>query len=142
MRKWIKDILNRPINKRQVIYALMIVIGAFFAAAAIRMILSDTAEDTAARVEYEQLREAFPEIAGTPAPVIEDEEEEPEDEEEEDFDLRNLSLDELASINKDFIGWINAGNTIDYPVVRGSDNSRYINITFFGSQNSAALLSG
>ena len=124
---------------RQVIYASMITLGVFFAASALRMILSDLTEDAAARVEYLQLREDFPAVSGTPRPVVEEQSEE-EPEEEDDFDLRNLSLDELAAINRDFIGWINAGNTIDYPVVRGNDNNKYINITFFGSQNSAGTI--
>ncbi|MCL2820624.1 MAG: class B sortase [Oscillospiraceae bacterium] len=140
MKKWLSEILKRPITKRQVLYASMMLIGAFFAAAALRMILSDTMEDTAARVEYLQLREAFPEVSRQPV-LVEDEDEEiiPEEEEDE-FDLRNLSLDELAAINRDFIGWINAGNAIDYPVVRGNDNTRYIDITFFGSRNSAGTI--
>jgi len=141
MWKWIKDILKRPITKRQVLYFSMITIGAFFAAVALSIILIDVAEDTAARVEYLQLRESFPEISGTPVPGREEEaEEEEEPEEDNDFDLRNLSLDQLAAINNDFIGWINATHRIDYPVVRGRDNNKYINTTFFGSRNSAGTI--
>jgi len=137
--KWIKELLKRPISKRQVLYCSVIAVSVFFAAAALRMIFSDIAEDTAARTEYLKLREAFPAVSGTPPPVVVEDAEE-ENEEEDDFDLRNLSLDELAAINRDFIGWINAGNMIDYPVVRGNDNNRYIDITFFGSRNSAGTI--
>jgi len=100
------------------------------------MILGGLVEDAVARDEYEQLRESFPEIAGEHTPIPE----EPEEEDDE-FDLRNLSLDELAAINGDFVGWINANNnSIDYPVVRGRDNVRYINTTFFGSRNTAGTI--
>jgi len=140
MWNWIKDILKRPISKRQVLYFSLVIVGAFFAAIALSMILSDVAEDTAARVEYTQLRESFPAISGTPTPVREEEPDEEEPEEDDDFDLRNLSLDQLAAINGDFIGWISATQSIDYPVVRGNDNNKYINTTFFGSRNSAGTI--
>jgi len=122
----------------------MIVIGVFFIAAALRMILSDVIEDAVARSEYEQLRESFPEISG-PAPEYdevpsEDGRDEPAAVEVE-RELRDLSLDELAAINGDFIGWINANNSIiDYPIVRGNDNDKYINTTFFGTRNTAGAI--
>jgi len=144
MWKWLSEILKRPISKRQVLYASVIAVGVFFAAAALRMILSDLSEDAAARMEYELLRETFPAVAGQPSPVIEEDEEttgdEPNEEEDKIIDLRNLSLDELASINGDFVGWINAVNRIDYPVVRGRDNTKYINTTFYGGNNSAGTI--
>jgi len=125
------------LSRKQVLYGLLVVAGVIMATIALRIILGGLMEDAAARTEYEQLRESFPEIAGEhPLPP-----EEPDEEEEEDFDLRNLSLDELAAINGDFVGWINANNNfIDYPVVRGRDNVRYINTTFFGTRNTAGTI--
>jgi len=41
----------------------------------------------------------------------------------------------LAEINRDFVGWIMIGDFIDYPVVRGRDNSRYLDTTFSGQKN-------
>jgi len=41
----------------------------------------------------------------------------------------------LAEINRDFIGWIMIGDFIDYPVVRGRDNDRYLETTFSGQNN-------
>ena len=141
MWNWIKDILKRPVTMRQIVYFSMIIVGAFFAAAALRMLYSDVAEDAAARVEYLQLREEFPAISQQTTPdIIEVEEHDEETEEEDDFDLRDLSLDQLAAINGDFIGWISAINRIDYPVVRGNDNNKYVNTTFYGSRNSAGTI--
>ena len=139
MLKRIKKILNRPISIRQIAYALVITVGVFFAAAAIRMILSDVNEDMEARVEYDHLREAFSVVVGTPVSEFDDDETET-DEAVSKVEHRELSLDELAAINGDFIGWINALNRIDYPVVRGKDNEKYINTTFFGSNNSAGTI--
>jgi len=133
---------KRPLTHRKIIYALMIVVGLFFAAAALRVILSDVIEDAVARDEYERLRDNFPQISGRPPT----ENEVTPDEEEllvttDERELRDLSLDELAAINGDFIGWINANNNaIDYPIVRGNDNEKYIHTTFFGSSNSAGTI--
>ncbi|MCL2409357.1 MAG: class B sortase [Oscillospiraceae bacterium] len=51
------------------------------------------------------------------------------------------SLDALAEINPDFVGWIIiAGTTVNYPVVRGRDNSRYLHTTFSGTANPAGAI--
>ena len=127
-----------PLSRRHIVYASMIVVGVFFAVAALRVILSDVIEDANARSEYDQLREGFPDISGQAEDGIEDEDGENA---EQEIVLQDMSLDELAAINRDFIGWINANNNqIDYPVVRGRDNDRYINTTFFGSRNSAGAI--
>jgi sortase B len=122
-------------------------VGVVLATVALRIILGDVMEDAAARSEYEQIRDRFPEVSGEVEDdsgngISEDfiEAEDNDGDEEDARTLRELSLDELANINGDFIGWINALNRIDYPVVRGRDNERYINTTFFGSQNSAGTI--
>jgi len=135
------------------VYVSLMVIGVVLATAALRVILSDVQEDTAARVEYEQIRDRFPEISGPADDIVDvesngnieideilDDDTDIVADEEEARALRELTLDELAAINGDFIGWINAINRIDYPVVRGRDNDRYINTTFFGSRNSAGTI--
>ena len=128
-----------PLNRKQVLYGLLIVTGVVLATIALRIILGEVMEDSAARTEYENLRERFPEIAGEQNPGAFDETD--IDEEDSERDLRDLSLDELAAINRDFVGWINANNNlIDYPVVRGNDNVRYINTTFHGGRNTAGTI--
>jgi len=147
--------LRRPFGRRHIIYATLIVVGVFFAAAALRMVLSDVIEDAAARDEYSQLRDEFPHLSaqnpgqGTGQnpgqPTIDDPGSEDNgdviEETDEELAQRMLSLDELASINRDFVGWISANNgVIDYPVVRGNDNVKYINTTFSGAHNSAGTI--
>jgi len=47
----------------------------------------------------------------------------------------------LSAINPDFIGWITVdGTDIDYPVVQGTDNSRYLNTTFSGANNRSGAI--
>ena len=128
------------LNRKQVLYGLLIVTGVVLATIALRIVLGEVMEDAAARSEYESLRQSFPNIAGEQNPYDGDDYL-PEDLPEDIEDLRDMSLDELAAINSDFIGWINANNNlIDYPVVRGRDNSRYINTTFHGGRNSAGTI--
>ena len=143
-KKWSLQSLKR----KHVIYGSLVIVGALLVTVALRVLLGGLIEDADARSEYEQLRERFPTVAAqSPQPEIESEEEEPEEveeeeeeEEEEEWDLRNLSLDELYALNRDFVGWISAGHTIDYPVVRGSDNVKYINTTFLGARNTAGAI--
>ena len=155
-------------RRRQLFYGVLLVIGAFVAAVALRIIIGDLLEDAAARSEYDKLRAYSPGIAtpDSPADIIaggsgnngdidnssneestgisdaREPEEDKDDEinEDEGVNLYRLSFDELASLNRDFIGWIVAGRSIDYPVVRGNDNDRYINTTFTGNRNTAGTI--
>jgi sortase B len=130
------------------VYASLLIIGVVLATAALTVILNDAREDAAARSEYDQIRDRFPNISGQGNDdhginnnnTNPDEHTDLDADEDEERSLRELSIDELVSINGDFIGWINAANRIDYPVVRGADNERYINTTFFGSQNTAGTI--
>jgi sortase B len=50
-------------------------------------------------------------------------------------------LDSLSEINPDFVGWIIIpGTTVNYPIVRGRDNSRYLYTTFKGERNPAGAI--
>jgi len=138
---------KKPITKKQIIYCCLLIVGIFFAAAALRILLGDYFEDVAARTEYDQLRAYSP---GNSVEVSQDAEgsdfsgENSDADwdalEEENENMRNLTFEELAKINNDFIGWIKAGSHIDYPVVRGRDNEKYINTTFTGARNSAGAI--
>lgn len=45
----------------------------------------------------------------------------------------NLSLEELMAINSETRGWLTIDNThIDYPVVQGEDDMKYVNTDVFG----------
>jgi len=48
---------------------------------------------------------------------------------------------EMRSINPDYVAWIRIdGTNIDYPVVRGSDNEKYVNTSFYGENNKAGAI--
>jgi len=140
---------SNPLLKKQVAYGSLLVVGVLLVAIALRTIIGGLQEDADARDEYEQLRTHFPAVSSQAPPSENSTESDSdpdhyyEDEDaqtEEHLDLRALSLDELASLNRDFIGWMNVGNKISYPVVRGNNNTKYIDTTFIGSQNTAGAI--
>jgi len=50
-------------------------------------------------------------------------------------------MPDLTEINPDYIGWIRVdGTDIDYPVVQGTDNTKYLKTTFTGEQNPAGTI--
>ena len=57
-------------------------------------------------------------------------------------DVRLSALDvEMLSINPDYVCWIRIdGTNIDYPVVRGSDNEKYTNTSFYSEKNKAGAI--
>ena len=49
--------------------------------------------------------------------------------------------EEMLSINSDYVCWIKIdGTEIDYPVVRGNDNEKYLNLSFSGEENFAGAI--
>jgi len=80
----------------------------------------------ASSAEYDSLREIAGDIEVT-----------------DDFDGQFLSAldEEMLQINPDYICWIRIdGTNIDYPVVRGSDNDRYLKTSFSGDYNIAGAI--
>jgi len=55
----------------------------------------------------------------------------------EDGTIQLSALDnEMRAINPDYVCWIRIpGTSIDYPVVRGKDNLKYLDTTFYGEEN-------
>ncbi len=52
-----------------------------------------------------------------------------------------IDFAQLQDINNNFAGWLyGAGTGLNYPVVKGDDNSYYLNHLFDGSSNSAGCL--
>ncbi|MGG7058998.1 class B sortase [Clostridium tertium] len=53
----------------------------------------------------------------------------------------NIDFDSLKDINKDIVGWIYFENIdINYPIVKGVDNSYYLNHTFQNNFNSSGSI--
>lgn len=68
--------------------------------------------------EYEQVREAV-----------------------SDKNHKIIDFQKLKRMNPDVIGWIYIpGTRIDYPIVKGKDNEKYLHITFNGTSNSSGSI--
>lgn len=58
-----------------------------------------------------------------------------------DIQWPEVNFTELATVNKDVVGWLYCeGTIINYPVVQGEDNSYYLRHLFDGSYNTAGCL--
>ena len=58
-----------------------------------------------------------------------------------DLSSYDLSSYNLSSINPDYIGWIRIdGADIDYPIVQGQDNAKYLSTSFSGENNKAGAI--
>ena len=142
------SIINRlkkkfPLKRKHIPYVCLATSGAFLIAVGLYLFFAPELEAAIARNEYQMLREGFSEISNQPTPAIDGEARELaiiEEEQESEEDIVNLSMDDLARINNNFIGWISIRNVIEYPVVRGRDNVRYVNTTFTGRRSSAGAI--
>ena len=132
-------------NKRYILYIVMIAIGTFLIAAGLRDMLTERREATEAREEYDMLYAIYtgedsvrigPTITSVPEGPV-DTDIVPEDPPEEPG---FPTLDELYEMNNDFIGWFSIAGLIEYPVVQGRDNDKYINTTFMGERNRAGSI--
>ena len=116
--------------RRRIIYGVLYATGLaviIFAGIGMLGILN---EDREARDEYDELREIIYDVTFEITHAGEADLFEPETAEE--------SFTELSDINPDFVGWIDIpGTDVNYPVVRGPDNSYYLRRTFRGQENPA-----
>jgi len=119
-----------------VLISLFLIIGAY----AIYRLISIERNYSAAQNEYGELREYSPIRLSSPdwiisAPDFSESELNPEQEQNIETAL------DLSMINPDYVGWIRIdGTVIDYPVVQGSDNIKYLNTTFRGERNSSGTI--
>ena len=105
------------------------------------ILIREQVEYRAAQNEYKQLRDYSPigdKFAHPPpatTPLL------PDDEVEEVLPDEPEPVVDLLEINPDYIGWIKIeGTPIDYPVVQGRDNERYVRLTFTGEYNRAGTI--
>ena len=81
------------------------------------IIIAYNSQTQASQEEYEPLRELVEDLEPEPPFISE-------------FDA------EMRSINPDYICWIKIeGSNVDYPVVRGDDNEKYLDLSFYGEEN-------
>ena len=143
------DPTNKPLRKH-IPYICMLAVGTILIAGGAWALISEQREDVQAREEYKELREIAVNIIASELPdLVNGSDEEPEEtideegyahDDEEARLLRALSLSELSRINNDFIGWISIRGLIEYPIIRGNDNDRYLNTTFAGRTNTSGAI--
>ncbi|MCL2365742.1 MAG: class B sortase [Oscillospiraceae bacterium] len=141
-----------PKTKGWIIYVSLIVIGLVLIGFALFRLISGHLEYTAARNEYQQLREIIEAIPMWPVT--------PQETHDSSDALETVSvprpgisrsdlptheeftdpMETLLEKNPDFIGWIRLEGVIDYPVVQGRNNVRYLNTTFRGERNSSGAI--
>jgi len=155
--------VSLPIRER-VLYIALVMVGFFFIATASLELIAEGQEYTDASSEYEQLREQYPVMSAylLAARQLPPSQETGDDitvqatalnpevitNYEDDPPLITDTLDEeqqdplagLAEENPDFVGWISIEGVIDYPIVRGRDNNRYLWATFTGQRNGSGAI--
>jgi len=124
----------------RLIFAALFTLAIAGISTAVFMLISEQVEYRAAQNEYKQLRDYSPVgdkfAATTPAtPLL------PDDEAIEDLPDEPVPLVNLLELNPDYIGWIKIeGTPIDYPMVQGRDNEKYVRRTFTGEYNKAGTI--
>ncbi|MCL2226773.1 MAG: class B sortase [Oscillospiraceae bacterium] len=147
-----------PVARRSMLFAPLIAIGVFLIALSSYRLIENHLEGTAARAEYQELRDIFemiaimhhplpqaPEIHSDGQPELPDavmtaEHATPLPDMLQGLEGLEDPMETLRQINPDLIGWIRIENLINYPIVQGRDNSRYLNTTFQGRRNASGAI--
>jgi len=95
------------------------------------------ADNESAQSEYEMLRQYAPDIHSANRPPGTQAESEPNS----GSGSGSMQEQSLSEINRDYIGWLCVeGTVMDYPVVRGYDNIKYLDVTFSGEKNASGTI--
>jgi len=139
------------------LYVALIIVGLFLIGFAAHELIDAHREYASAREEYQSLREEFPVVTVRPSNV---QIPQVNTEAESQASVTNVAaavrpspglvhapeevyedpMIGLLEINSDFVGWMIIDGIIDYPVVRGRNNSRYLNVTFRGQYNASGAI--
>jgi len=135
-----KKIVTKKSGRR--IFAALIAVFIIIGGVAAYNLITTQIQNNAARGEYTELREL---ITGFAAPSIIDEDSQITAVNPPTIDPEAppppVNVPDLTVFNPDYIGWIRINGTeIDYPVVQGTDNVRYLNTTFMGERNPSGTI--
>jgi len=115
------------------IFAVLIAVFAIAGGIAAYNLITTERDYSSARTEYTKLRMYAPFTAESP---VEKNANEPQGAEQ-----TAETKPDLSEINPDYIGWIRVeGTDVDYPVVQGTDNVKYLNTTFTGTRNPSGAI--
>jgi len=122
----------------RLIFAALIVVFIIAGSIAVFNLLRTERDYNAAQSEYAELRQWAP--MPIPPPGGNDNNNDPA-ETTTDQEAASESMFDLTIFNPDFIGWIRIeGTSIDYPVVQGANNTKYLNTTFMGDRNPSGTI--
>ena len=135
--------ISKILSGRYIFTALIAVFIIAGAVAAYRLITIER-DYLTAKNEYNELRELSPIRMASPDWI----ESQPDFSEpgqdskiETGQESNTHDMPDLAEINRDYIGWIHIDDTvIDYPVVQGFDNIKYLSTTFRSERSSSGTI--
>jgi len=138
-KKNIKEV--KRIKSGRLIFAALITVFLITALIAAYNLITTELDNNAAQSEYAELRQWAPVAAFPPAtnnnPGSTDTAANPDSTTESP----PISLPDLSLFNPDYIGWIRInGTNIDYPIVQGTDNIKYLTTTFMGERNPSGAI--
>lgn len=92
--------------------------------------------------EYHKGDKEYQSIADEVIVIGTDDKNQTENQETEEKTVFQVNFEKLQSINKDVVGWIRFDNPskISYPIVRGTDNDKYLKTTVEGKRNAAGSI--
>ena len=121
-------------NKNLIFAILLIVLSIAFVVAATHLLIIYR-DNIAAEREYQALREYAP-IQEVIIQSNSDTEDESTTNDSETENHISESTQSLLEINNEYIGWIRIdGTNIDYPMVQGENNFKYLQLTFAGEES-------
>ena len=124
----------------RLIFVALITVFVAAGSYALYNIITTQREYSTAQDEYTELRQYSP-IVSQQANTTTEGDDEADDAETEVPDRAPMTMPDLSHINPDYVGWIWVeGTSIDYPVVQGTDNFKYLNTTFLGERNRSAAI--
>ena len=139
-----KDATKKILSKKsgRLIFAALVAVFFFVGLLAVYNLISTEREYSIAQSEYAELRQWVPPPPSPPAGNSSTaESSESTTEQDPEPEPEPVPFPDFTSFNPDYIGWIRIGGTdIDYPVVQGKDNLKYLNVTFMGERNSSGAI--
>ena len=131
----------------RLIFAALIAVFMITGVIAAYNIISTQRSYSAAQDEYAELRQWAPATATqTPDGSYnsndnDNEAQVSETEQESAAGSTHTPMPDLSILNPDYIGWIRIdGTAIDYPIVQGTDNVKYLTTTFMGKRNPSGTI--
>ena len=120
-------------KKGKLLLNILIIVVAIFFAYKLYDFLHTKADQKESIQIYSSLKDLKPVKEEAVVKVDEDIEED----EDDDFDI---DFGQLKLVNEDIIAWISDGGSIDYPIVQGKDNYKYLYTAATGKRNVAGAI--